>query len=356
MTLLLSIILLLSFFILFLLINSPGKLPPLVTTTGKPYPKSLSEKCFLSIGGHQQGLFILSENIENPVLLFLHGGPGSPELPLVYAKNEPNRLEKDFTVCYWDQRGAGMSLKHTPEASMSLEQLVADTLEVTDYLKKRFNQDKLFLMGHSWGSYLGIKTVAQAPEHYAAYIGMGQLSQQKLSERLAYDYLLDQATNIQDNKTVKALKKFDPSAPSFPSLNYVMSIRSSAMNRYGIGITHKNFSMMTILKQLLFFKGYTLGEKINYLRGSLFSLKHLFPYTIEDDLTVTTRTFALPVYVTHGKYDMQVSYELARDYVDTLSAPKKAFFTFEHSAHTPIIEEREKFVKVLNKIKNDHLA
>lgn len=334
-----------------LILNSPGKLTPLVTKEGTPYPKGLSEKIKLTIGGTEQGSFIRGENTDNPVLLFLHGGPGSPELPIIYTNNQKHRLEKEFTVCYWDQRGAGMSFKHTPESSMTLEQLIADTLEMTDYLKKRFNQKKIFLMGHSWGSYLGIKTIAQAPEHYIAYIGMGQLSHQKLSERLAYDYMLKQANDIQDKKILKDLVRIDPDEPSFPSVGYVMGVRSAAMNKYGIGITHDTFSMMTIVKQMIFFKGYTVREKIDFFRGSLFSLKHLFHYTTADDLNLTTRHFEIPIYVTHGKYDHQVSYELAREYVQGISAPQKEFITFEQSAHTPIIEEREKFLEVLQEIK-----
>lgn len=339
-------------FIVFLLVKSPGKLTPMVKNDGA-YSKGLAEKIKLPIGNHLQGLFIMSHNPDNPVLLFLHGGPGSPELPLIYSKDNPDPLENDFTVCYWDQRGAGMSLKNTSEETMTLEQLVADTLEVTRYLKERFGQEKIYLMGHSWGSYLGIKTISQEPEHFFAYIGMGQISNQTLSEQMAYDYMVQHATDINDKKTLKALAKFDSNSPEFPSAPYMMGIRSSAMNRYGIGITHKNFSMMTLVKQLIFFKGYTLSEKINYLRGSLFSLKYLFHYTKTDVLPLTTREFDIPVYITHGKYDLQVSYDLAQNYLETLSAPKKAFITFEHSAHSPIIEERKKFLKTLRQIKED---
>ncbi|WP_314059383.1 alpha/beta hydrolase [uncultured Vagococcus sp.] len=339
-------------FIVFLLVKSPGKLMPMATKDGT-YPKALAEKIKLPIGNHQQGLFIMSQNHDNPVLLFLHGGPGSPELPLIYSKDNPHPLESDFTVCYWDQRGAGMSLKNTSEETMTLEQLIADTLEVTCYLKERFNQKKIYLMGHSWGSYLGVKTISQEPEHFFAYIGMGQISNQTLSEQLAYDYMVQHATDINDKKTLKTLARFDSNSPEFPSAPYMMGIRSSTMNRYGIGITHENFSMMTLVKQLIFFTGYTLPEKINYLRGSLFSLKHLFHYTTAEELTLTTREFDIPVYITHGKYDLQVSYDLAQNYLKTLSAPKKGFITFEHSAHSPIIEEREKFLKTLRQIKED---
>lgn len=346
-----SLFLIIGLVILILIIISPGKLEPLKDKNGNPIPHSITEKVKLEIGGVKQQAFILGEKKENPVLLFLHGGPGSPELPLVFTNNGDRRLEEEFIVCYWDQRGAGMSRAGIPVETMTLEQLIADTHKITQYLKKRFHQKKIYLMGHSWGSFLGIKVVNQYPDDYFAYIGMGQLSNQRLSEKLAFDYMLEHAHQIKDQKAIKALSKYDATSSAFPELRYVMSIRSSLMNKYGIGIAHRNFSMSTVIKQLFFFKGYTLTEKINYMRGSLFSLKTLFHYTLEDDLAKTTASFDLPIYITHGKFDYQVSYALAKSYTEKIQAPKKSFFTFEESAHSPIIEEREKFIETMKVIK-----
>lgn len=339
----------------FLRIKSPGRLKPLVTADGQPYSAGLAEKQKLTIGGVEQGLFILSENHSNPVLLFLHGGPGSPELPLIYNENQQYRLESEFTVCYWDQRGAGMSFKNVPESSMTLEQFIADTIEVTRYLKERFNQEKIFIMGHSWGSYLGVKTISQAPEHYHAYIGIGQISHEQLSEKLAYEYMLEHAKHINDKRTLKKLQLVDPNAKDFPSLSYTTGIRTSAMNDYGIGITREKESLFDLIQKVFLFEGYSLGEKVNFLQGSLFSLKFLFDDMLSDDLRVTTNQFKIPVYITHGKFDYQVSYELAKVYYEQIQAPKKDFFTFENSAHSPIIEERQQFLQVVRKIKEDTL-
>jgi pimeloyl-ACP methyl ester carboxylesterase len=336
-----------------LAINSPGKLKPLKDKEGKEIIGSLTEKNFIEIGGIRQGFFIRAENPENPVILFLHGGPGSPELPMLIPYEVSERLEKYFTVCYWEQRGAGMSFsKSIDPATMTITQMVEDTRRMTEYLQRRFNQEKIYLIGHSWGSYLGVKTIEKYPENYVAYIGIGQKSNQLESEKLAYDYMLQHAIEINDESAVKNLQKFDKNADDFPQKNFdYMQLRSLLMNKYGIGFAHeKTLSMIDMAKMLLSFKGYTLSEKANYLRGAMFSITTLWDSAVEDNLFESSTIFQVPVYITQGKYDYQVSYTLAREWFDKIEAPQKVFFTFENSAHGTIIEEPEKFVQIVREI------
>ena len=321
---------------------------------GKIIAGSLVEKTFIEIGGIQQGLFIRTENPKKPVILFLHGGPGSPELPLIIAFEFPERLEKYFTVCYWDQRGAGMSFNSSIDPkTMTVEQMVEDTRQMTEYLQKRFTQEKIYLMGHSWGSYLGIKTIEKYPKNYFAFIGIGQAVCDLESEKLAYEYMLEYAQKINDNSAIRKLKKVDKNASDFPQRKYVMTTRTQLMTKYGIGIMRQKISMANILKSLFFFDGYTFNEKINYARGSLFSLKHLWYVTFIDSLIKTSTTFEAPVYILHGKYDYTTSYKLAREYYAVITAPKKDFFTFEHSAHSPNMEEPEKFIQIIRSISSE---
>ncbi len=336
-------------------INSPGKLGTLKDKDGNEIVSSLSEKSFVEIGGIQQGFFIRAENPENPVILFLHGGPGSPELPMLIPCETSERLERYFTVCYWDQRGAGMSFDNAIDTStMTVAQMVEDTREMTEYLKKRFNQEKIYLVGHSWGSYLGVKTIEKYPENYWAYIGIGQVTHQLESERLAYDYMLQHATEIDDASAVKKLQKFDKNAADFPNLDYLMTARMSLMNKYGIGMRHENASMFKAAKEVMLFKGYTLSEKQKYPRGAMFSQQYLWNNIIYDNLFESSTSFQVPVYIVHGKYDYQVSHVLAREWFDKIETPKKMFFTFENSAHSPNMEEPEKFVELVREIENSH--
>ena len=339
---------LLATFVLFV-VKSPGKLEPMTDASGKVIVGSLVEKNFIEIGGVRQGFFIRTENPANPVLLFLHGGPGSPSLPYSIPYESSERLEKYFTVCYWEQRGAGMSYSEsTDPASMTVEQIVEDARQMTEYLQKRFKQEKIYLMGHSFGSYLGIKIIDQYPENYLAYIGIGQISNQLESEKLALNYMLQHAAEINDNKALEKLKQFDKQTANFPSDDWWVA-RSQLLNKYGVGTAHQNFSIGGLIKDVLFFKGYTFSEKINYIKGSFFS-SNLFNNTINDNLFESSASLDVPVYITHGKYDYITSYVLAQEYLNKIEAPAKAFFTFENAAHMPFLEEPDKFIQTMREI------
>ncbi|MDR2882840.1 MAG: alpha/beta hydrolase, partial [Alistipes sp.] len=335
-----------------LAVCSPGKPGPLEDAAGGEIVGALSEKTFVEIGGIRQGMFIRSENPENPVILFLHGGPGSPELPMILPREKEERLEKYFTVCHWDQRAAGMSYSgDIAPADVTVERFVEDTREVTEYLRRRFGQERIILMGHSWGSYLGVKTIQKHPGLYAAYIGIGQVTDQRESERLAYDHMLARATETGDEKALEQLGKFDRQAADFPTLDYILSVRTRLMNKYRIGVTREPVSMASIAKEILFsFGGYTLGEKVKYVRGMVFSSNEVFPQVLADNLFDSARRFEIPVYVAHGAWDYQVSHALAEKWMAGIEAPAKGFFTFDGSAHSPIMEEPEKFVRTVREI------
>ncbi|ALS01333.1 hypothetical protein ATZ33_08110 [Enterococcus silesiacus] len=337
--------------VLFLSVNSLGSLAPYKDSNSKEF---LMEKKKVMIGGMEQGLFIVGENPENPVLLFLHGGPGNPEYAM--SKESFAELEKMYTVCYWDQRGAGMSYTDLEKNPVDLDQMVEDTLEVTEYLKERFGQEKIYLMGHSWGSFLGMKTVQKQPENYQAYIGIGQVVNQKESEKIAYEFMLENANKTKDTKAIQALENETPKTSNFPSTEYIMSTRSELLNKFGGGNAHKDGRKMLeqSYQNLLFFKGYTISEKIDFLKGVQGSLNHLFNYTLAEDLNKTAANVSVPVYILQGKYDYVTSYKLVQNYYEKLEAPKKDIFVFDSSAHQPHNEENEKFNQILKEIKLDN--
>jgi pimeloyl-ACP methyl ester carboxylesterase len=144
---------------------SPGKLKPFTNPEGIPLEGSLSEKIFLTIGGVRQGMIIQSRDTAKPVLLYLHGG--MPEYFL--SKKYPTGLEDLFTVVWWEQRGSGISYNFGLKDTVTVEKLTDDALEITDYLRRRFRKDKIYLMGHSGGTFIGVLTAARAPERYHAY-------------------------------------------------------------------------------------------------------------------------------------------------------------------------------------------
>lgn len=335
-------------------IYSPGSLSQLKDDNGKIIPGGINEKIWIEVNGEKHGMFIRGENPSNPVLLYLHGGPGTPLLPFISYLEKTERLEKYFTVCYWDQRGAGMSYSElTDPTTLTIDQMVEDTHVVTRYIKSRFGQNKIYLIGHSWGSYLGVKTIEKYPEDYRAYFGIGQLSYQLESERIAYTYLLDHSRNIGDTKAVRNLEKHDPYSQGFPQKDYNLQVRTPLINKYGVGMLHQGATLGNIAKALLTFKGYTIYEKIKFVRGANQSIELLFDGLTNDNLFETSPRFEIPFYIFHGKYDYQVSYKLAKGYLNAIEAPRKGFFTFENSAHSPNMEEPEKFITFLREIDNE---
>lgn len=305
----------------------------------------MTEKIYIEINGAKQGMFLQCENAENPVLLYLHGGPGSPDI--AFNDKYPTGLEKLFTVCWWEQRGSCISYSSMikPE-EMTIEQMIADTVAVTNYLRNRFCQEKIYVMGHSWGSFLGVLTIERHPELYHAYIGVGQVVNQDRSERLAYTYMLEEFAKRNDKKMLKKLRKHPIDDGGEISMRY-LSVRSIGMNKLGIGIIHNMISSFDCIKVVLGYKGYTLGEKFKFAKGSLFSLKRLWGNVLRTDLIKQVPDLQIPMYIFQGKYDYQVSYEIAREYAVALNAPLKGFYTFENSAHSPCFEEPEKMYDIM---------
>lgn len=332
-----------------LLMLSPGKPRPFLDENGKPIPGSLSEKIFIEINGMKQGMFIKSKDVNHPVLLFIHGGPGMPEYWL--TQTYPTHLEEHFTVVWWEQRGAGLSFTpDTPPETMTTDNFVSDALAVTNYLRERFGQEKIYLMGHSWGSYIGIQTAAAAPELFHAYIGVGQLTHQLESEHLAYALALEIYQKDANETMIRKLQAAPPTLTA-PLPDSYLALRDQYMHETGIGTTHQMKSVITgIFVPSWFFREYTLEEKINLWRGKIFSRSDssaLWDEMLSMNLTKAVNALEIPVYFLHGIYDYTCAYPLAKAYFEALQAPIKGFYTFHQSAHSPMFEEPAFVIEIL---------
>lgn len=352
MTIIISLILLLAvvFFWVYLLAISPGTPEQFTDNDGKIIEGSISEKIFVNIGGVKQGMFVRSKNQENPVLLFLHGGPGFPNY-FLFEKFKPG-LEDFFTVCYWEQRGGGLSYSPevTPE-SMTLDQLTSDAIEVTNYLRERFEKDKIYIMAWSGGTTIALPAISMAPELFYAYLSMGQITRQFESERIAYDYMLNEFNRVNDQRSVKKLQKFDHLATEANLIAFYNSgARDNMMHRLGIG-TMRN--MKSVFKDIFLpvwtCRAYTLVEKIKIWRSKILFLPdtQLKREAFTTDFHASYPKVEIPVYFFCGKYDLTVNIDLTRDYYNFLDAPLKGFYTFCNSAHAPLFEEPESFRGIL---------
>ena len=301
----------------------------------------------LELGGVEQHFIIRAEDISKPVILFLHGGPGIPEYFIM--KEENQELYQHFVMVYWEQRGAGKSYcKDKNNCNLTTQQLIEDTKELSELLAKRFNKEKIYIMGHSWGSMLGLLTVQKYPQYFHAYLGIGQVTNQYETEKESLAWIRSRASELNDKRGLKklnALKLPEPMA-DIKEWDHYLRVHRKYLLKYG-GTYHQKVSMLKLLKDFFFASEYTIKEKMMLIPSAFHSLKCLWHDVVLSNFHQEVPSVEVPVYILQGKYDYQVSYTLAKEYFDKLQAPKKEFFTFEHSAHSPITEEYERFNEIV---------
>lgn len=328
---------------LFVFPISRGLVKPFADENGNEIEGSISEKIFVEINGEMHGMFIKGIDQTKPVLLLLHGGPGMTDYYLDQAY--PSKLEESFVVCYWEQLGTGLSYsKELTIEMMTTERMISDAIAVTNYLRERFEQDKIYLMGHSFGSYLGLNTIHQAPELYHAYIAMSQITNQLQSEKDAYEYMLTEYETLGNTKMVKKLNEY-PVLESDEILHQYLntSLRDEAMHLLGVGTTH---DMKSVISGLFFpslrCTDYTQSERLNIWKGKIFSrstnlMNDVYAFNAFEDIT----EISVPIYFFAGEYDYTVTYDLQKAYFESINAPIKGFYTFHNSAHSPVFEEAD---------------
>jgi len=307
----------------------------------------------LQLGGVEQYIFIRADDTTKPVILFLHGGPGIPEYFIM--KKETKELEKHFVMVYWDQRGAGKSYcKDKSKCNLTTEQLIEDTRELSSILATKFKQKKIYIMGHSWGSMLGLLTVSKYPESFFAYMGVGQVTNQYEAEIESLEWVKKRASELNDKRGLKKLNSLRVPKPSadVKEWDHYLRVHRSYLFKYG-GTYHKKVSLMRLLKDVVFAQEYTLKEKMMLIPSALYSLKCLFKDVVTTNLFTEVASVEVPVYIFQGVYDYQVSYRLAKSYIKKLKAPHKELISFENSAHSPITEEYERFNEAVINIVKD---
>jgi pimeloyl-ACP methyl ester carboxylesterase len=318
---------------------------PFVDQNGRLLPGSIAEKSYVKINGVRQGMFIRGQNVTNPVLLYLHGG--LPEYFL--TERYPIGFEQDFTVVWWEQRGAGLSYSPgIPRDTITVEHLISDTLSLTNYLQHRFGKEKIYIMAHSGGSFFGLQAAARAANLYYAYVGVAQMVYQLESERLAYEYMLERFRQAGNSKMARKLQAAPVSITGGTPDAY-LALRDRAMHKFGIGTTRDIRSVVRgIILPSLKSRQYTLPEKVNMWRGKFSSgVSPLWKEMLTTNLAQNLTEVALPIYFLHGVCDYTCSYPLASSYLEQLKAPLKGFYTFDRSAHSPIFEEPEKARRIL---------
>lgn len=318
------------FILLLIIYFRPSWTPSIASTNGKISIASIEK---IELGKLKQSVLIRSTDANNPILLFIHGGPGMPLMYLSHTFQRP--LEKSFTVVQWDQRGAGKSYDPSiPIETINVEQYIADALQLIDTLRMRYHKKKIFLAAHSWGTYLGSILVKRHPELINAYISIGQIVDGDAAHKIQKDFLLTEALKRNDTSLLTKLKRSD-----FTSFeNYLF--------KYGGELKHEtNFAPLVITG--LFSTEYTLRNDLNIAKGPNFCGKYMKYNAIDGSIFSNIKKYEVPVFFIAGTHDYTTPFSLIKQYYDSLQAPFKQIIWFNESAHFPFFEEPKKFDSVM---------
>ena len=297
---------------------------------------------YVEIGGIEQWITIRGEDRKNPVLLFLHGGPGDATNPWGYAGFRS--WLKYFTVVQWDQRGAGRTLGRNGPSSaptITIDRMAQDGIELAELLRKALQKDKIVLVGHSWGSILGVFMVKARPDLFYAFVGTGQVADPVRNYAVAYDELLKKAETPRGS-----------SAPSESSKKLALRLTQMA------GVTRSSANGRTCLRVRISSShpcsashsaapGYSLRDINDWIEGQDLSAQRLIPQTSKLESKDLGGDFALPVFVIQGAEDFTTPTSLARSFLNSLRAPRKAFVTVEGGGHFAVFMKSDVFLKEL---------
>jgi pimeloyl-ACP methyl ester carboxylesterase len=298
------------------------------------------------IGGSDQWVLARSEDIDNPIVLFLHGGPGTSQL--TSNRRDTRELERFFTVVNWDQRGAGKSYGAIRDAGrMNIDQFVEDARELTLYLLKRFHKERLVLVGHSWGTVVGALTVSKYPGLYDSYVGIGQIANMAEGEAASYQWALDQARRRNARRAIKALVRIGP-PPYMGDWQKATITERRYVARFGGEVHASRYGAFPlVLRGLLFSREYTLADRCNFFRGIFASMRLLWPQLLDVDLFERVPEIRVPVFFVEGRYDHECPSEIAERYFHSVRATSKELIWFDRSAHMPNAEERDLFSRIM---------
>lgn len=305
----------------------------------------------VEIGGIQQALYIRGQNPDNPVILFLHGGPGNSMMPFLHLFQY--EWENDFTVVHWDQRNVGKTyLANNPQVvfqTMNAKRVLEDVHEVTAYIKKQLNKDKIIILGHSWGTVLGTMAVQTFPEDYSAYIGVAQVIHMQDNERVGYEKTLEVAKERGKQKDIKALEAVAPYPPLEYGPGYLADMRTvrTYQSKYGLSVNLRVSQIVQILA--------TPYNSFMELKNSMFNQENIINaqgdilrfLTEEADMRNYGVHYSIPVYYIMGENDYNSPYQPAKQFFDQIEAPNKEIFCIPDAGHLLFIEKKVEFDRIL---------
>lgn len=319
--------------------------PPILGQDGKPLPNSIASLEKVRLGGVDQWLIIRGQDVTKPVLLFLSGGPGASEAARVLRFNQ--ELEKHFVVVIWEQRGCGKSYPSlNPETALTVDQYTSDIIELTEMLRARFDEKKIYLVGHSWGTIIGVHAAQARPDLFHAYVGTAQMVDVLETDHLIYEMVLEHSAKTGDEKFVETLKS--QGKPPYLGKSPIQPYATLFGREYAIfeapNIKDPEYRrdgdiLMLMLKQ----SEYGWLDRVYYLLGLMNTFNVVYPQLQKMDFRQDATRLDLPIYIVLGRHDMNNPSQIPEEYFNLLEASNKQLVFFENSGHGMIWEEASLF-------------
>jgi pimeloyl-ACP methyl ester carboxylesterase len=304
-------------------------------------PKGIDEAQYVMLGGIEQWVTIRGWDRDNPVLLFLHGGPGDVTNPWTFGLFAP--WEKQFTVVQWDQRGAGRTLRKTGPSvapTMTLDRMVQDGIELTEYLLKHLGKKKIVIVGHSFGTILELGIVRARPELFYASVGTGQVADETKNYFVAYDALLKKAKAVGNQRAIDELSRVGP--PPYKS-----GEGYRVQWRWANAFEGADQFLNETLGLALVAPGNTVQDINDSGDGQLFSGEHLVRQTESKGPKELGLELSLPMFFIQGAEDFTTPTALARNYLESIKAPRKEFVTINGGGHFAVFMHSDQFLQEL---------
>ena len=299
----------------------------------------------LHVSGIDQWVSIRGTDRRNPVLLYIHGGPGYVSIPMSWWFTRG--LEEYFTVVQWDQRAAGKTyLLNEPakvSSTLTAERMISDVEEMAAWVRREFGKEKIFVLGHSFGSFVGLQFAQRHPEWLFAYIGVGQCTDGPESERRGWRFAIDSARRAGNSAGVNELEAIAPYAASDRPIPIEdIYVQRKWVGYYGGVMAYRtDNSADSNLAKLS--PDYSEEEISHIWDGNKFATPRLLPAVVATDLSRISK-LSVPVILLEGRHDMNVNSEVAAAWFEKVKAPEKHLVWFEHSGHMPMTEEPGKFL------------
>jgi pimeloyl-ACP methyl ester carboxylesterase len=306
---------------------------------------------YVDINGIKQWICVRGEHRGNPIILFLHGGPGSPESAMACKKYE-REIEESFIMVHWEQRGTAKSYSGEMKGKKLLfDDLVKDALSLTELLTSTYHKKKIFLIGHSFGTLIGVEAISRRPDLYRAYLGVGQIVNSIDQENISREFVIEHLKSDGNTKAIQELQAIG-CAP-YKNTKHDMFLERQYLKLSG-GWVANNYSLGKLIQDALFCPYYSIRDYSRAYEGAMYSLDQMLNdeyWNIALDRTRTT--FALPVYFISGTRDFNTPAILVRSYFASIAAPQKEMVLVEGCGHLVNFEEPRRFNAEVRRLFNE---